>query len=120
MVFRPKNFNTRGQHELELAATWAEPENQTELVTGPDRDKIKNFKFFFQKTKSGSMPDHNTKGQPAASTYVRKKGRVTFDTNRDTPCIRSPLTKRTPQCSHAHAEPVTTSFSLADFNHDLN
>ena len=70
VVFRPKNFNIRGQHELELAATWAEPENQTELVTGPDRDKIKNFKFFFQKTKSASMPDHHTRGQPAASMYV--------------------------------------------------
>ena len=33
------------------------------------------------------MPDHHMKGQPAASTYVRKKGCVTFDTNRDTPCI---------------------------------
>ena len=32
------------------------------------------------------MPDHHVKGQPAASTYVREKGCVTFDTNRDTPC----------------------------------
>ena len=34
------------------------------------------------------MSDHHAKGQPAASTYVREKGRVTFDTNHDTPCSR--------------------------------
>ena len=85
--FQAKKFNICGQHELELAANWAEPENQAELEPGPDRDKVKNFKIFFQKTKSGSMPQHHVKGQPAASTYVREKGCVTCDTNHDTPCI---------------------------------
>ena len=33
------------------------------------------------------MPDHHVKGEPAASTYVRKKGDVTFYTNCGTPCI---------------------------------
>ena len=47
----------------------------------------KILKFFFQKIKSATMPDHHVKGQPAASTYVRKKGCITFDTNRETPCI---------------------------------
>ena len=32
------------------------------------------------------MPVHHVKGQPAASTYVQKKGCITFDTNRATPC----------------------------------
>ena len=45
------------------------------------------FKFFFQKTKSASMPDHHIKGEPAASMYVREKGCLTFYTNRETPCI---------------------------------
>ena len=81
MVFRPKNFNTRGQHELELAANWAE------LVPGPDRDKIKNFKFFFQNIKSATIPDHHVKGQPAAPTYVREKGCLKSHSNRETPCI---------------------------------
>ena len=67
-------MNTRGLHELELAANWAKPENQAELVPGPDPDPKKNSNFFFQKIKSTSMPDHHVKGQPAASTYVREKG----------------------------------------------
>ena len=33
------------------------------------------------------MPDHHVKGQPAASTFVRKKGGITCDSNRGTPCI---------------------------------
>ena len=36
--------------------------------------------------KSASMPVQHVKGQPAASTYVREKGCLTFDTNRETPC----------------------------------
>ena len=70
-----------------MAAKQAEPENQAELVPGPDPDKIKNFKIFFQNIKPFTLPVHHVKGQPAAPTYVRKKGCVTFDTNRDTPCI---------------------------------
>ena len=46
--FQAEKLNTRGQ--LELAANWAEPENQAEFVPGPDPEKILNFKFFFQKT----------------------------------------------------------------------
>ena len=38
--FQAKKLNTREEHELELAANWAEPENQAEHV--PDPDKIKN------------------------------------------------------------------------------
>ena len=63
-------MNTHREHELELAANRAEPENQAELVPGPDPDKIKMFKLFFQKIKSATMP---MKGQPAASTHVREK-----------------------------------------------
>ena len=44
-----KKLNTSGQHELELAANWAEPENQAERVPGPDPEEIKNSKFFFSK-----------------------------------------------------------------------
>ena len=84
MVFRPK-LNTHGEHELELAANWAEPENQAELVPGPAPDKIENLKFFSQKIEPKPLLVHHVKGQPAASTYVREKGCVTCDTNRDTP-----------------------------------
>ena len=42
-------MNTHGDHELEVAANRAEPENQAELVPGPDADPKKNFKFFFFK-----------------------------------------------------------------------
>ena len=38
-------LNTHGEHELELAANWAEPENQAEIVTGPDPDKFEKFNF---------------------------------------------------------------------------
>ena len=40
------------------------------------------------------MPDHHVKGQPAASAYVREKGRVTFHTNRATPCSCSNATDK--------------------------
>ena len=62
--------------ELEHAQNQAEPENQAGLVPGPDPHQMKNFKFFFQKIKSTTMPVHHVKGQPAASTYVREKGCV--------------------------------------------
>ena len=75
--FQAKKLNTRREIELELAVNWAESENQAELVPGPDPD---------QKIKSASMPDHHVKGQPAAAMYVREKGRLTFDTHRETPC----------------------------------
>ena len=32
------------------------------------------------------MPNHHMKGQPATSTYVREKGGVKKDSNRETPC----------------------------------
>ena len=83
-------MNTRG--ELELAANQAEPENQAEIVPGPDHDKKINFKFFFQKIKYGTISVHLVKGQPAASAYVPKKGCITFDTNRETPCSISSQT----------------------------
>ena len=68
VVFQAKKLNT--SRELELAANRAEPENQAGLVTGPDPDKKQNFKFFFQKIKSATMPVQHVKGQPTASTYV--------------------------------------------------
>ena len=76
----------RGQHELVLAANRAEPENQAELVPGPDPAKIKNVKKFFQQIKPKPLLVQHVKGQPAASTYVQEKGGVTCDTNRGTPC----------------------------------
>ena len=84
---KAKKLNTPGEHELDHAQNQAEPENQAGLIPGPDPDPKKILKFFFQKIKSATMPDHHVKGQPAASTYVRKKGCVTCDTNRDTPCM---------------------------------
>ena len=33
------------------------------------------------------MPVQHVKGQPAASTYVREKGCLKKDSNRETPCI---------------------------------
>ena len=68
--FQAKKQNTHGEHELELAANQAEPENQAGLVPGLDPEPKKILKFFFQKIKSATMPDHQVKGQPPASTYV--------------------------------------------------
>ena len=83
--FQAKKLNTCGEHEFD--ANWAEPENQAWLVPGPDPDqKIQNFKSFFSKIKSASMPVHHVKGQPGVSTYVREKGCLTCDTHRETPC----------------------------------
>ena len=65
-------MNTR--RELDHAQNQAEPENQNELVPGPDPDKIKNFKNNFQKIKSATIPVYHVKGQPAAPTYVQKRG----------------------------------------------
>ena len=47
----------------------------------------KIFNFFLQKIKSGTVPNHHVKGQPATSTYVREKGGVKKDSNRETHCI---------------------------------
>ena len=66
-------MNKYGEFELDHAQNQAEPENQAELVPGPDPDQIKNFKFFFQKIKSATVPVKHEKGQPAALTYVREK-----------------------------------------------
>ena len=85
--FQAKKLNTHREHELELAANQAKPKNQAELVPGPDPDPKINFKFFFQKIKSATMPIQHVKGQPAASTYVREKACVKKDSNCDTPCI---------------------------------
>ena len=54
-------MNTHGEHELELAANRAEPENQAELILGPNPDKTK-IKFFFSKNHI------RKKGQPDSST----------------------------------------------------
>ena len=53
--------------------------------------KRKILNFFFQKIKCTTMPVHHVKGQPAASTYVRKKGCLKKDSNRETPCSCSSL-----------------------------
>ena len=55
--FQAKKQNTHGEHELELAANQAEPENQAGLVPGldPEPRKLeflepkKILKFFFSK-----------------------------------------------------------------------
>ena len=78
-------MNTHGEHELELAANRAEPENQAGLVPGPDPNQKQNFKILFQKIKSASMPVQHMKGQPAASTYVREKWGVKILMDRETP-----------------------------------
>ena len=80
-------MNTLRELELELAANWREPENQAELVPGPDHDKKNKISnFFFQKIEPKPLLVQHVKGQPAASTYVREKGGVTCYTNRETPC----------------------------------
>ena len=50
--FQAKKLNSRGQLKRDHAQNQAEPENQAELVPGPDPGKIKNFKFFFKKIKT--------------------------------------------------------------------
>ena len=79
--------NTCGEHELELAENQAEPENQAGPIPGPDHDQQKNFTIFFKNIKPFSLLVQHVKGQPDSSTYVRKKGCLTFDTIRETPCI---------------------------------
>ena len=69
-----------------MAAKQAEPENQAELVPGRDPDKIKKFKFFFQKIKSATMPVQHLKGHPGASTYVQEMGGVKIPLDLWTPC----------------------------------
>ena len=44
VVFRPKSL-IPADNELEHAANWAVPENQAELVPGPDQKM--RFKFYF-------------------------------------------------------------------------
>ena len=85
--FSGQKVEYHGEHELDHAKNQAEPENQAGLVPGRNPDQIKNFKIFFQKIKPTTLPVHHVKGQPAAPTYVQKKGCFTFDTNRETPCI---------------------------------
>ena len=62
-------MNTHGQHELELAENRVAPENQAELVPGPDPDKIENVIFFLQKIKSATLLVQDVKGQPDSSIY---------------------------------------------------
>ena len=54
--FQAKKLNTRRKIELELAANWAEPENQAGLVPGPDPDQKKNLNFFFKKSNPQVCP----------------------------------------------------------------
>ena len=89
--FQAKKLNTCGELELELAANQAEPENQADLVPGPDPEQKWNFKFFFQNIKPETLLVQHVKGQADLSRYVREKGCVTFDANRDTPCSTRPL-----------------------------
>ena len=89
-------MNARGEHELELAPNRAEPKNKAGLVPGPYPEPKKNFKIFFQNIKSATMPDHHVKGQPAAPTYVREKGCLKKDSNRETPCIKTKYTIKYP------------------------
>ena len=72
--FQAKKLNTRKELQLDHAQNQAEPESQAGLVPGLDPDPEKDFKFVFQKIESNTMPVHYVKGQPAASTYVRKRG----------------------------------------------
>ena len=91
--FQTEKLNIRRELELDHAQNRAEPENQAGLVRGPDPDKMKIFKNFFQKTKPATLLVQHVKGQPAASTYVREKGGVTFDTIHVTPCILNYIKK---------------------------
>ena len=68
----PKKLNTCCG-ELELALNQAEPENHTELVPRPDPDK-KNFKFFFQKIKSGTIPKTPCKRTACCVNICPRKG----------------------------------------------
>ena len=48
--FSGQKVEYRRKHELELAANRDKPDNQAGLRPGPVSDKIKNFKFFPQKS----------------------------------------------------------------------
>ena len=70
----------------------------------------KNSKFFFKKIEPEPLLVQHIKGQPAASTYVREKGGITFYSIRKTPCRSG----RYFQCSHI-IQPIVlcSSMSLA-------
>ena len=85
--FQVNKLNTHREFDLKLAANCIQPENQTELVPGPDPAKIKNVKKFFQQIKPKPLLVQHVKVQPAASIFVWEKGGVTCETNRGTPCI---------------------------------
>ena len=53
--FQAKKLNTRGELELKLAVYQDKPENQAELVPGPDPDQ-KNISIFFSKNQIRHLP----------------------------------------------------------------
>ena len=88
VVFRPKNWITAENLNLTMLKTRLSLKTKLGLYLVLTLTRKKILKFFFQKIKSGTVPDHHVKGQPAASTYVREKGGVTFDTIRVTLCTK--------------------------------
>ena len=54
--FQAKKLNTRREHELDHAQNQAEPENQAELVPGPDPDQKIKIQFFFKKLNPALCP----------------------------------------------------------------
>ena len=81
--FQAKKLNIRG--ELELAANWAEPENQAEPVLRPDPDRSEKFPIFSQIIKPTTFLIQHEKGHSDSSIYVQKKGYPTFYTYRGIP-----------------------------------
>ena len=94
--FQVYKLNTRREFELQLIENWNQPENQADLIPGPDHDKKIEFQILFQKSIACSAG----KGQPAASTYVREKGVVTCYTNRETPYIMNLSCPGTPSATY--------------------
>ena len=84
--FQAKKFNTRRELELDYAKNQAEPENQAGLVPGPEPDPEENFFSKNQIRHYALSPRERT------AWFINicpKKGRITFDTNRVTPCMSS-------------------------------
>ena len=56
------------------------------MDTPIEKNSREKKEFFFQKTKPKTMLIQHVKGYPDTSMYIKNKGGITLDTDRETPC----------------------------------
>ena len=57
------------------------------MDTPIEKNSREKKEFFFQKTKPKTMLIQHVKGYPDPSMYIKNKGGITLDTDRETPCM---------------------------------